>query len=107
MFITGVNWKKQFSNNTINNSENNNENNNINNYKEKKHYNKYNNIRKLNKYNSSSLGELLKRLEENKKYINIEQTEIQKLLKYTLNTKKEIQNFSMNTQNKFFSNINL
>ena len=37
----------------------------------------------------------------------MEQTEIQKLLRYTINTKKEIQDFSMRTQNKFFSNINL
>ena len=65
------------------------------------------NFKKLNKNKSNGLGDLLKKLEENKKYINIEQTEIQKLLKHTIDTKKEIQNFSMRTQNKFFSNINL
>ena len=103
MFITRINWKKNNSNNIINNSENNN----IKDYNEKNNYDKVNNLRKLNKYKSNGLGDLLKKLEENKKYINMEQTEIQKLLKHTLDTKKEIQNFSMRTQNKFFSNINL
>ena len=103
MFITRINWKKNNSNNIINNSENNN----IKDYNEKNNYDKVNNIKKLNKYESNGLGDLLKKLEENKKYINIEQTEIQKLLKHTIDTKKEIQNFSMRTQNKFFSNINL
>ena len=103
MFITRINWKKNNSNNIINNSENNN----IKDYNEKNNYDKVNNIKKLNKYESNGLGDLLKKLEENKKYINMEQTEIQKLLKHTIDTKKEIQNFSMRTQNKFFSNINL
>ena len=103
MFITRINWKKNNSNNIINNSENNN----IKDYNEKNNYDKVNNLRKLNKYKSNGLEDLLKKLEENKKYINIEQTEIQKLLKHTIDTKKEIQNFSMRTQNKFFSNINL
>ena len=103
MFITRINWKKNNSNNIINNSENNN----IKDYNEKNNYDKVNNLRKLNKYKSNGLGDLLKKLEENKKYINMEQTEIQKLLKHTIDTKKEIQNFSMRTQNKFFSNINL
>ena len=103
MFITRINWKKNNSNNIINNSENNN----IKDYNEKNNYDKVNNIKKLNKYKSNGLGDLLKKLEENKKYINMEQTEIQKLLKHTIDTKKEIQNFSMRTQNKFFSNINL
>ena len=103
MFITRINWKKNNSNNIINNSENNN----IKDYNEKINYDKVNNLKKLNKYKSNGLGDLLKKLEENKKYINMEQTEIQKLLKHTLDTKKEIQNFSMRTQNKFFSNINL
>ena len=103
MFITRINWRKNNSNNIINNSENNN----IKDYNEKNNYDKVNNIKKLNKYKSNGLGDLLKKLEENKKYINMEQTEIQKLLKYTIDTKKEIQNFSMRTQNKFFSNINL
>lgn len=103
MFITRINWKKNNSNNIINNSENNN----IKDYNEKNNYDKVNNLKKLNKYKSNGLGDLLKKLEENKKYINMEQTEIQKLLKHTIDTKKEIQNFSMRTQNKFFSNINL
>lgn len=103
MFITRINWKKNNSNNIFNDSENNN----INDYNEKNNYDKVNNLKKLNKYKSNGLGDLLKKLEENKKYINIEQTEIQKLLKHTIDTKKEIQNFSMRTQNKFFSNINL
>ena len=102
MFITRINWKKNNSNNIFNDSENNN----INDYNEKNNYDKVN-LKKLNKNKSNGLGDLLKKLEENKKYINIEQTEIQKLLKYTINTKKEIQDFSMRTQNKFFSNINL
>ena len=102
MFITRINWKKNNSNNIINNSENNN----IKDYNEKNNYDKVN-LKKLNKNKSNGLGDLLKKLEENKKYINMEQTEIQKLLKHTLDTKKEIQNFSMRTQNKFFSNINL
>ena len=103
MFITRINWKKNNSNNIFNDSENNN----INDYNEKNNYDKVNNLKKLNKNKSNGLGDLLKKLEENKKYINIEQTEIQKLLKHTIDTKKEIQNFSMRTQNKFFSNINL
>ena len=103
MFITRINWKKNNSNNIINNSENNN----IKDYNEKNNYDNVNNLKKLNKYKSNGLGDLLKKLEENKKYINMEQTEIQKLLKHTIDTKKEIQNFSMRTQNKFFSNINL
>ena len=103
MFITRINWKKNNSNNIINNSENNN----IKDYNEKNNYDKVNNLRKLNKYKSNGLEDLLRKLEENKKYINMEQTEIQKLLKHTIDTKKEIQNFSMRTQNKFFSNINL
>ncbi len=102
MFITRINWKKNNSNNIFNDSENNN----INDYNEKNNYDKVN-LKKLNKNKSNGLGDLLKKLEENKKYINIEQTEIQKLLKHTIDTKKEIQNFSMRTQNKFFSNINL
>ena len=102
MFITRINWKKNNSNNIINNSENNN----IKDYNEKNNYDKVN-LKKLNKNKSNGLGDLLKKLEENKKYINMEQTEIQKLLKHTIDTKKEIQNFSMRTQNKFFSNINL
>jgi hypothetical protein len=103
MFITRINWKKNNSNNIINNSENNN----IKDYNEKNNYDKVNNLKKLNKYKSNGLEDLLRKLEENKKYINMEQTEIQKLLKHTIDTKKEIQNFSMRTQNKFFSNINL
>jgi hypothetical protein len=103
MFITRINWRKNNSNNIINNSENNN----IKDYNEKNNYDNVNNLKKLNKYKSNGLGDLLKKLEENKKYINMEQTEIQKLLKHTIDTKKEIQNFSMRTQNKFFSNINL
>ena len=103
MFITRINWKKNNSNNIFNDSENNN----INDYNEKNNYDKVNNLKKLNKNKSNGLGDLLKKLEENKKYINMEQTEIQKLLKHTIDTKKEIQNFSMRTQNKFFSNINL
>ncbi len=102
MFITRINWKKNNSNNIFNDSENNN----INDYNEKNNYDKVN-LKKLNKNKSNGLGDLLKKLEENKKYINIEQSEIQKLLKHTIDTKKEIQNFSMRTQNKFFSNINL
>ncbi len=102
MFITRINWKKNNSNNIFNDRENNN----INDYNEKNNYDKVN-LKKLNKNKSNGLGDLLKKLEENKKYINIEQTEIQKLLKHTIDTKKEIQNFSMRTQNKFFSNINL
>ena len=102
MFITRINWKKNNSNNIFNDSENNN----INDYNEKNNYDKVN-LKKLNKNKSNGLGDLLKKLEENKKYINMEQTEIQKLLKHTIDTKKEIQNFSMRTQNKFFSNINL
>ena len=102
MFITRINWRKNNSNNIINNSENNN----IKDYNEKNNYDKVN-LKKLYKNKSNGLGDLLKKLEENKKYINIEQTEIQKLLKHTIDTKKEIQNFSMRTQNKFFSNINL
>jgi hypothetical protein len=103
MFITRINWKKDNSNNLFNNSENNN----IKDYNEKNNSEKFFNLKQLNKNKSNGLGDLLKKLEENKKYINLEQTEIQKLLKYTINTKKEIQDFSMRTQNKFFSNINL
>ena len=103
MFITRINWKKDNSNNLFYNSENNN----IKDYNEKNNSEKFFNLKQLNKNKSNGLGDLLKKLEENKKYINLEQTEIQKLLKYTINTKKEIQDFSMRTQNKFFSNINL
>ena len=103
MFITRINWKKDNSNNLFYNSENNN----IKDYNEKNNSEKFFNLKQLNKNKSNGLGDLLKKLEENKKYINMEQTEIQKLLKHTIDTKKEIQNFSMRTQNKFFSNINL
>jgi len=103
MFITRINWKNDMSNNLFNNSENKN----IKDYNEKKNSDKFYNLKKLNNNKSNGLGELLKKLEENKKYINMEQTEIQKLLRYTINTKKEIHDFSMRTQNKFFSNINL